>query len=92
MTEYFQISTIGNVYRAHGAAVEGGLGEGKSVSWEDERTKGEVRECKPTKNMFLNSDLLKLCLKKNTTSLIYSLTKLYFAIIKLALQGNGVTI
>ena len=36
--------------------------------------------------MFLHSDLLKLCLKKNTTSLSYSPTPLSFTIRKLALQ------
>ena len=62
------------VYRANGAAVEGladtnghrrkFVGEGKSVSWGGARTKGKGRECVLTKNMFLHSDLLKLCLKK----------------------------
>ena len=62
------------VYRANGAAVEGladrnghrlkVVGEGESVSLGDARTKGEGRECKLTKNMFLHSDLLKLCLKE----------------------------
>ena len=61
-------------YRANGAAFEGladnnehrrkVLGEGNSVSRGGARTKGKRRECKLTKNMFLNSDLLKLCLKK----------------------------
>ena len=40
------------------------VGEGESVSWRGALTKGEVRECKLTKNMFYNSDLLQLCLKK----------------------------
>ena len=52
------------VYCAHGAAVEGVVGEGESVSWGGARTKGEVRECELTKNMFFHSDLLELCLKK----------------------------
>ena len=62
------------VYRANGAAAEGladrnghrrkVVGEGKSVSWGGERTKVKGRECELTKNMFLHSDLLKLCLKK----------------------------
>ena len=62
------------VYRANGAAVEGladrnghrrkVVGEGGSVSWGGARTKGKGRKCKLTKKMFLNSDLLKLCLKK----------------------------
>ena len=62
------------VYRANGAAVEGladrnghirkVVGEGKNVSWGGARTKGKEHECKITKQMFLHSDLLKLCLKK----------------------------
>ena len=62
------------VYLANGAAVEGladrnghrrkVVGEGKSFSWGDARTKGKGSTCKLTKNMFLHSDLLKLCLKK----------------------------
>ena len=62
------------VYHANGAAVEGladrnvhrrkEVGKGKSVSWGDTRTKGKWRGCELTKNMFLHSDLLKLCLKK----------------------------
>ena len=61
-------------YGANGAAVEGLadrngqrqklVGEGKSVSWGVARTKGKGRKCKLTKNIFLHSDLLKLCLKK----------------------------
>ena len=42
------------------------IGEGESVSWEGSRTKGEVRKCKLTKNMFLHSEFLQLCLKKKT--------------------------
>ena len=38
--------------------------EGKSVSWGGARTKGEGRKCELTKDMFLHSDLLKLCLQK----------------------------
>ena len=62
------------VYRANGGAAEGladrngyrrkVVGEVKSVSWGGARTKGKGRECKLTKNMSLQSDLLKLCLKK----------------------------
>ena len=62
------------VLRANGAAVEGladrnghrqkVVGEEKSVNWGGAQTKGEGRECKLTKNMFLHSDLLKLCLQK----------------------------
>ena len=62
------------VYLANGASVEGladrnghrrkVLCEGKSVSWGGARTKGKGRKCERTKNMFLHTDLLKLCLKK----------------------------
>ena len=40
------------------------VGEGKSVNWGGARTKGKERECELTKNTFLHSDLLKLCLKE----------------------------
>ena len=60
------------VYRANGFAVEGladrnghrwkVVGEVKSVSWGGGWTKGKGCECKLTKNMFLHSDVLKLCL------------------------------
>ena len=62
------------VYLANGAAVEGiadrnvhrrkQVGEGKSVSWGGARTKVKGCECEITKNMFLQSDMLKLCMKK----------------------------
>ena len=62
-------------YLENGAAVDGlsdrnghrrkVVGEGKSVSWGGSRTKGKGRECELTKIIFLHSDLLKLCLKKN---------------------------
>ena len=62
------------VYLANGTSVEvltdrNGrrrlvVGEGKSVSWGGARTKGKGCECECTKEMFLHSDLLKLCLKK----------------------------
>ena len=68
------IESVGNFYPANGAAVEGlanrnghkwkVIGEGERVSWGGARTKGKGRECKLTKNRFLHSDLLKLCLKK----------------------------
>ena len=71
---YLALKALENFYLANGAAVEGLadrnehrrklVGEGKSVSWGGARTKGKGRECKLTKNMFLHSDLLKLCLKK----------------------------
>ena len=67
------------VYHANGAAVEGladrnihirrVVDEVKSVSWRGAQNKGKGRKCGLTKNIFLHSDLLKLCLKKNTTSL-----------------------
>ena len=40
------------------------VGEGESGSWRGARTKGEVNECKITKNMLFQSDFLQLCLKK----------------------------
>ena len=62
------------VYRENGDAVEGladrnghrhkVLGEGVSVRWGVTRTKIKVREFELTKNMFLHSDLLKLCMNK----------------------------
>ena len=44
------------VYYAHAGDVEGVLGEGESVSWGGEQTKGEVHKRKLTKNMLLHSD------------------------------------
>ena len=68
------LKTLEIVYRKNGAAVEGLLdrnghrsievGDGENVSWGGTKTKGEVRECEPTKKMFFNNDLLQLCLKK----------------------------
>ena len=68
------LKALESVYRENGAAVErladsNGhrrkvVGEGESVSWGGARNKGKGRECKLTKNRFLHSDLLKLCLKK----------------------------
>ena len=82
----------------NGAAVEGladrnvhrqkVVGEGKSVSWGGARTKGKGRECKLTKKMFLHSDLLKLCLKKNGRSMSSSLTQLFFTIKEFAMRTN----
>ena len=66
------------------------VGEGESVSWGGARTKGNGRECELTKKMFLQSDLLKLCLKKNGISMSSSLTQLFFTIKKLALQTNDI--
>ena len=87
-------------YLENGASVEGladrnghrrkVVGEGKSVSWGGSQTKGKGRECELTKNMFLHSDLLKLCLKKNGRSMSSSLTQLCFTIKKLALRTNDI--
>ena len=77
------------VYRKNGAAFEGladrngnrrnVAGEGESVSWGGERTKGKGCECEITKHMFLYSDLLKLCLKEkhNITEIFFDTTVLY---------------
>ena len=69
-----ELKALEIVYRANWAAVEGladrngrrrkMVGEGKSVSWGDARNKSKWHKFKLTKNMFLHSDLLKLCLKK----------------------------
>ena len=76
ITQYVDLAlkALEIVYRANGAAVEGlddrnghrrkVVGEGKSVSWGGAWTKGKGRECELTKQMFLHSDMLKLCLKK----------------------------
>ena len=84
------------VYRENGAAVEGVadrnghrrkvVGEGKSVSWGGALNKGKGRECELAKKIFLHSDMLKLCLKKNTTTVTSSLTQLFFTIRKIVLQ------
>ena len=68
------LKALENVYLSNRVAVEGladrnghirkVVGEGKSVSWGGARTKGKGRECELTKNMFLHSDMLKLCMKK----------------------------
>ena len=82
-------------YHENGSAVEGladrnghrrkVVGEGKSIIWGGAQNKGKRRECKLTKNIFLHSDMLKLCLKKNTTSLISPLTQLCLKIRKTVL-------
>ena len=71
---HLELKALEIVYLANGAAVEGladrnghrrkVVGEGKSVRWGGTRTKGKGHECELTKDMFLHSDLLKLCLKK----------------------------
>ena len=88
------------VYRANGAAVEGLanrngnrwklVGEGKDFSWGDAQNNGTGHKCKLTKNMFLHSDMLKLCRKKNTTSVSSSLTQLFFTSRKIALRTNEI--
>ena len=40
------------------------VGEGESVSSGGARNKGKGRDCELTKKMFLQSDMLKLCLMK----------------------------
>ena len=64
-----EIAYHANVAAAEGMADGNGhrrkvVGEGESLSWVVERTKGKGREREPTKKMFLYIDLLKLCLKK----------------------------
>ena len=88
------------VYVANGDSVEGQadrnghrqkmVGEGKSVSWGGAQFKGKGCECELTKKMFLHSDLLKLCLKKNGRSVSSSLTPLFFTIRKLVLRTNDI--
>ena len=88
------------VYRENGAAVEGLAdrnvhrrkeeGKGESVSWGVALTKGEFRECKLTKKMFTHNYLLQLCLKKNGRFLSYSLTPLFFMILKTVLRTNEI--
>ena len=87
-------------YLANGASVEGladrnghrrkVVSEGKSVSWGGARNKGKGHECELTKKMFLHSDLLKLCLKKNGRSMSSSLTQLFLTIEKLAMRTNDI--
>ena len=62
-------------YCAHCAAVEGlsdrnghrqrVMGDGKSGRWGGAQSNGERCECDLDLKMFLHSDLLKLCLKRN---------------------------
>ena len=66
------------------------VGEGKSVSWGGARTKGKGRECELTKNMFLHSDLLKLCLKKKRKINEFFPDTTVFTIRKLALRTNEI--
>ena len=99
---YLALKLLEIVYRANESAVEvlddrNGhrwkvVGEEKIVFWGGAWTKGKGRECELTKNMFSYSDMLKLCMKKITTSLSSSLIQPCFIIIKLALRGNRVKI
>ena len=90
------------VYLSNGDAVEGIadrnghrrklLGEVKSVSWGGSLTKGKGRGCELTKNMFLHSDLLKLCLKKKRKINDFFPDTTVFMIRNLALQTNNIKI
>ena len=96
---YLALKSLEIVYRANRAAVEGladrnghrrkVVGDGKGVSWGGAWTKGKGCECKPTKNMFFLSDLLKFCMKekKNITDFFPDTT--VFTIRKIALRGNN---
>ena len=55
------------------------VGEGKSFSLGGAKTKGEGRKCEITKFFFLQSDFLKLCLKKkhNITEFFPEITVFY---------------
>ena len=85
---------------ANGAAVEGladrnghrrkVVGEGESFSWGGARTKGKGRECKLTKNMFSQNDLLKLCLKKKHNITEFFPDTTFLTIRKLALWTNKI--
>ena len=54
------------------------VGEGESFSWGGAWTKVKGRECKLTKNMFLHSHLLKLCLKKKRKINEFFLDTIFF--------------
>ena len=77
------------VYRSNGAAFEGLadrsgprrnlVGKGKRVSCGGARSKGEGRECELTKNMFLHSNLLKLChMKRRKISEFFPDTTVFY--------------
>ena len=90
------------VYQANGAGVEGladrnrhrkeEVGEGKSVSWGDARTKVEGRECKITIKMFFHNDLLHLSLKKIRKITDFFPATTVFCDLKIALRTNEVKI
>ena len=93
MLEALEIVFCMNSDAAEGLADRNGhrrkdVGEGKRVSWEVARTKGEGRECKLTKKMLLHSDLLQFCLQKNGRFLSSSLTQRFLIIEKLTLRTN----
>ena len=97
---YLALKALDIVYLAIEAAVEGlvdrnvhrrkVVGEGESVSWGCARTKGKGRECELTKNIFLHSDLLKLCLKEKQKINEFFLDTNFFPIRKLALRTNDI--
>ena len=66
------------------------VGEGKSFSWGGALTKGKGRECELTKKKFLNSDLLKLCLKKKRKINEFFPDTTVFKIRELALRTNEI--
>ena len=66
------------------------VGEGKTFIWGGARTKGKRRECELTKKVFLNSDLLKLCLKKKRKINEFFPDTTIFTIKKLALRTNDI--
>ena len=104
ITQYVDLAlkALEIVYRANGAAVEGlddrnghrrkVAGQGESVSWGGARTKGKGRKCELTKNMFLHSDLLKLCLKKKHNISEFFSDTTVFMIRKLVLRTNEIEI
>ena len=83
-------SVEGLVYRNGHRRKE--TGERKSVSWGGSQTKGEICECKLTKNMFLHSDLLQLYLKKKWKITEFFPVATVFFIKKSALRTNEIKI
>ena len=69
-------STVKGLYDRNGHRQKV-VGEGERVILGGAWTKGKGRKCKLTIKMLLHSDMLKFCLKKNTTLLISSLTPLF---------------
>ena len=68
---YISLEALEIISHTNGVVVEGladinghrgkEVGESKSVSWVDARTKGEGRECKVTKNIFFYRHLFCSC-------------------------------